>query len=64
MVYSIREDEMAVKEKIKVVLDRGFYSAVNINALYKHHLEFLIAAKISLKVVKTNLDTVRDTMRS
>jgi transposase len=51
-------------EKIKVVLDRGFYSASNINDLYKHHLKFLIAAKISLKFVKTNLDTVRDTMRS
>ena len=51
-------------EKIKVVLDRGFYSAANINDLYRHHLKFLIAAKISLKFVKTHLDTVRDTMRS
>ena len=51
-------------EKIKVVLDRGFYSAANINDLYKHHIKFLVAAKISLKLVQTNLDTVRDTMRS
>lgn len=51
-------------EKIKVILDRGFYSAANINDLYKHHLKFLIAAKISLKLVQTNLDIVRDTMRS
>ena len=51
-------------KKIKVVLDRGFYSAVNINDLYRHHMKFLIAAKLSLKLVKTHLDTVRDTMRS
>ena len=51
-------------KKIKVVLDRGFYSATNINDLYRHHMKFLIAAKLSLKLVKTHLDTVRDTMRS
>ena len=51
-------------EKIKVVLDRGFFSAANINDMYRHHLKFLIAAKLSLKLVQTHLDTVRDTMRS
>jgi transposase len=51
-------------KKFKVVLDRGFYSAANINDLYKHHMKFLIAAKMSLKFVKTHLNTVRDTMRS
>jgi len=51
-------------EKIKVVLDRGFFSAANINDLYRHHMKFLIAAKLSLKLVQTHLDTVRDTMRS
>lgn len=50
-------------EKIKVVLDRGFFSAANINDLYKYHMKFLIAAKLSLKIVKTHLDTVRDKMR-
>lgn len=50
--------------KIKVVLDRGFFSAANINDLFRHHIKFLIAAKVSLKLVKTHLDTVRDTMRS
>lgn len=51
-------------EKIKVVLDRGFFSAGNVNELYRHHIKFLIAAKLSLKFVKTHLETVRDTMRS
>lgn len=51
-------------KKIKVVLDRGFFSALNINDLYRHHMKFLIATRISLKFVKAHLDTVRDTMRS
>ena len=51
-------------EKIKVVLDRGFFSAANINDMYKHHLKFLIAAKLPLKLVETHLDPVRDKMRS
>lgn len=51
-------------KKIKVVLDRGFYSAANINSLYKHHMKFLIAGKTSLKLVKNNLDPVRDKMRN
>lgn len=49
-------------KKVKMVLDRGFYSADNINDLYKHHLKFLIASKVSLKFVKNHLDNVRDTM--
>ena len=51
-------------QKIKVVLDRGFFSAANINDLYRHHIKFLMGAKLSLKLVSTHLDTVRDTMRS
>jgi transposase len=50
--------------KIKVVLDRGFYSSANINELYRQHLKFLIGARLSLKLVQANLDTVRETMRS
>ena len=51
-------------KKIKVVLDRGFFSAANINEMYKHHIKFLIAAKLPLKLIKTHLETVRDKMRS
>jgi len=51
-------------EKIKVVLDRGFYSAANINDMYTHHMKFLIAAKLPLKIVETHLDPVREKMRS
>ena len=50
--------------KIKVVLDRGFYSAANTNELYRQHLKFLVGAKLSLRLVQSHLDTVRETMRS
>jgi len=32
-------------DKLKLVMDRGFFSASNINALYKGHHKFLIAVK-------------------
>ena len=32
-------------DKLKLVMDRGFYSSNNINALYKGHHKFLIAVK-------------------
>ena len=51
-------------EKFKVVLDRGFFSASNINDLYKHHMKFLIAAKTSLKIVKNQLNDVRYEIRN
>jgi len=51
-------------DKIKLVMDRGFYSEDNINDLYQNHLKFLIAAKTSLKFVKAELDKVRDSMRT
>ncbi len=51
-------------DRIKLVMDRGFYSADNINALYKNHLKFLIAARSSLKIVKTGLNSERDRFRS
>ena len=51
-------------QKIKVVLDRGFFSAANVNELYRHHMKFLIGAKVSLKLVQKHLETVREKMRS
>lgn len=41
-------------DKVKLVMDRGFYSEANINALYHKHYKFLIAAKTSLKFVQNN----------
>lgn len=51
-------------DKIKLVMDRGFFSEANINDLYKNHLKFLIAVKVSLKFVKAELDKIRDSIRT
>jgi transposase len=51
-------------EKIKVVLDRGFFSTANINELYRHHMKFLIAGKVSMKLVRTHLDRIQTKMRN
>ena len=46
-------------EKLKLVMDRGFYSEKNINDLMKRHHKFLIGAKTSLKIVSHRLDSIR-----
>jgi transposase len=51
-------------DKVKLVMDRGFYSEENINALYERHYKFLIAAKTSLRFVREKIDQVRGTMAS
>lgn len=50
--------------KVKLVMDRGFFSEQNINDLYRNHHKFIIAVKTSLKLVKNKLDQVRHTMVS
>lgn len=50
--------------KVKLVMDRGFYSEANISALFKAHLKFLISVKMSLAFVKENLDPIYDGFRS
>jgi len=47
-------------EKVKLVMDRGFYSEGNINGLMKEHLKFLVAVKMSLKYIRGELDKVYD----
>jgi len=51
-------------DKVKLVMDRGFYSEANVNELYRKHYKFLMGTKISLKFVKKKLDEVRSTMVS
>jgi len=41
--------------KVRIVMDRGFYSAKNVNELYKGHHKFIIGAKISLKFIQDAL---------
>lgn len=55
-------DVMGYK-KVNVILDRGFYSKDNINALYKNHQKFIIGVKLSLKYVKDVLEEERDNLQ-
>ena len=56
----IKDVDFLKLEKLKLVMDRGFYSAKNINDLMRHHHKFLIGVKLSLKLVSTRLDEIRD----
>lgn len=50
--------------KVKLVMDRGFYSEDNINALFQQHLKFLISAKMSLALIRKELDVIYDQFRN
>ena len=50
--------------KVKLVMDRGFYSESNVNALYQNNLKFLIATKVNLKIVQKELNEVRDSIKT
>ena len=49
-------------KKIKLVMDRGFYSEDNINDMFHDHLKFLIATKTSLRFVKDAIDKAKPTI--
>jgi len=49
-------------KKVKLVLDRGFYSQKNVNDLYSHHYKFLMASKIYLKWIKTHIEEIQPHM--
>ena len=48
----IRELDILGYEKIKLVMDRGYYSTDNINALYKDHMKFLCGIATTISFAK------------
>ena len=48
----LRELDVLGYEKSKLVMDRGYYSAENINALFKKHLKFLCGTSSALSFAK------------
>ena len=60
----LRDLKQMGKPKVKLVMDRGFYSKANVNMLLRHHQKFLLALSMSLKFARENLDSVYDTFRS
>jgi transposase len=51
-------------KKVKLVMDRGFYTEYNINGLLKERLKFLVALRTNLKYVRTELDKIYDDFRT
>ncbi|MCL2767178.1 MAG: IS1634 family transposase [Synergistaceae bacterium] len=51
-------------EKMKLVMDKGFFSIDNINGLMKERLKFLIAVKASLSLIRAELEKVYDIFRT
>jgi transposase len=49
--------------KVKLVMDRGFYSEENINDLYRNHLKFLISVKMSLAFIRKELIPIYDSLQ-
>lgn len=46
--------------RVKLVLDRGFYSARNIDALYQHRCKFVVGARKNTRFVQGHLLASRD----
>jgi transposase len=59
----LKDVEFLEIKKLKLVMDRGFYSADNVNALYKGHYKFLLAAKSGNKFVAKTLLEAKKTIR-
>ncbi len=60
MIQNIMTDiEFLKKDRIKLIMDRGFYSEDNIDAIYQKHYKFILNAKISLKYIQKKLNEVR-----
>lgn len=57
----VRELDILGYRKIKVVLDRGFYSAENINALFKNHYKFVAGVNTSLTYARDFIREIKDT---
>jgi transposase len=50
--------------KVKLIMDRGFYSEANVNALFQGRYKFLLSAGTSLRFVRKELDCLYDGIRS
>lgn len=55
-------DVMGYK-KVNVILDRGFYSRENVNALFRNHQKFIIGVKLSLVYVNAVLEQERENLK-
>lgn len=49
--------------KVKLVMDRGFYSAKNINDMYRNHYKFVIGTKSNTKFASSLIEKVRESIK-
>lgn len=56
----VQELDVLGYSKIKLVMDRGFYSTDNINALYKNHYKFIVGANTTLTYTKEYIREIAD----
>jgi len=52
----IRDMEPSFAGKVRLVMDRGFWSAANVNAMMREHFKFLIGVPASLELFKDAVD--------
>ncbi|MDR1394789.1 MAG: IS1634 family transposase [Deltaproteobacteria bacterium] len=64
VMHLLEELDVFGFSKIKLVMDRGFYSVANINGLFRSKLKFLVATKTSTVFVRKAIESVYDNMRS
>jgi transposase len=50
--------------KIKLVMDRGFFSAANVNALYNDHFKFLLGVKMNNKLIPPVFEKAKETIHT
>ena len=50
--------------KVKLVMDRGFYSEANVNFLYKDHKKFLMGTKNNLIWIQNEIKKIKNTINS
>ena len=50
-------------KKVKLVMDRGFYSAANIDSLYQAHYKFIIAARSNNSFISNYISIFRESIK-
>ena len=60
----IRDMEPSFAGKVRLVMDRGFWSAANVNAMMREHFKFLMGMPTSLRLFRDAVDAHAGELRS
>ncbi len=64
LIHLLADMKQLQFNKLKLVMDRGFYSKDNINELFEGHLKFLVSTRISLSFIKSKLESIYNNFTS